>query len=521
MTVIGVLIYHPNAHRSQTAVAEMKSVEKARQWRVVGSSSLPPVIGRASRVRNLGRRVGARARPPKLESGSTVSETIDHAQTSSFDLLPRLDRILWAPAAETLWPQIDRLGSPCGTFQTPDSDNIPYLERSTMNYPPQPPPMSIHRPGAFPPSPPHSIPRSSNGTGPMSSPPSSNESGKHPIHITEENLQEHHRTLTRFLAETAPKGQENSEPHYRARDKLLRLSSVQFQELSTDVYDELLRREHDRRHPPHPSEQNHPRFLQPRPNYHPKRNQARQKLATLATNRFRELAGDVSFELERRYTHFAGGNYRAAKPAAYHTTSQPEGTRTSDPRLRNAPSNPRLRGAPSNPSLRTTPSHPSLRTPNSGPNSGRTRARSSSRSGPRAPAPLPAYVQGLRRPSVNTSPNPNNYSTPISPIVPYSPDADHGYTNGSSPYGPSDYARSPPANYQTPLAGKGKPLMADVDETNDGSVSESDYDRTSRRLTNKSLPFSMVSVLSRRKQAGRANIFIGASSGAREPSTDY
>jgi hypothetical protein len=35
--------------------------------------------------------------------------------------------------------------------------------------------------------------------------------------------------------------------------------------------------------------------------YHPKRNQARQKLATLQINRFKELSGDVMNEIERRY----------------------------------------------------------------------------------------------------------------------------------------------------------------------------------------------------------------------------
>lgn len=361
-----------------------------------------------------------------------------------------------------------------------------------MNYPPPPIPSAMQRPGAFPPSPPHSIPRLSNGNGKMPSPPSNHDSGKHPIHVTEENLQEHHRTLSKFLASTAPPDQENSEPHYRARDKLLRLSSVQFQELSTDVFDELLRRENERRHPPHPSDQNFPRFLQPKPNYHPKRNQARQKLATLVTHRFRELAGDVSFELERRYPQFAGANYRAS-PSEPQSRSNPGSMRT--------PSNPRLRGAPSNPSLRTTPSNPSLRTPASNSHSGRTRARSSSRSGPRMPAPLPAYVQGLRRPSVNTSPNPNygtptpiaNHNNPVSPISPYSPT--DGYINGSSPYQANDYGRTIPKDFHTPTSAKSKVSAVDeMDEANDGNVSESDYgpDRNSRRDTNKSLPFSMV-----------------------------
>lgn len=45
-------------------------------------------------------------------------------------------------------------------------------------------------------------------------------------------------------------------------------------------------------------------FLPVRDDFHPKRNQARQKLATLPKNRFKDLASDVSFELRRRYPEF-------------------------------------------------------------------------------------------------------------------------------------------------------------------------------------------------------------------------
>lgn len=48
-------------------------------------------------------------------------------------------------------------------------------------------------------------------------------------------------------------------------------------------------------------------FLPVRPEFHPKRNQARQKLATLPTQRFRDLASDVYFELDRRYPEFGDG----------------------------------------------------------------------------------------------------------------------------------------------------------------------------------------------------------------------
>lgn len=41
-----------------------------------------------------------------------------------------------------------------------------------------------------------------------------------------------------------------------------------------------------------------------RQDFHPKRNQARQKLATLPIPRFKDLAGDVYFELSMRYPEF-------------------------------------------------------------------------------------------------------------------------------------------------------------------------------------------------------------------------
>ncbi len=53
-----------------------------------------------------------------------------------------------------------------------------------------------------------------------------------------------------------------------------------------------------------PPEQTASPFLPVRQDFHPKRNQARQKLATLPKNRFKDLASDVYFELKRRYPEF-------------------------------------------------------------------------------------------------------------------------------------------------------------------------------------------------------------------------
>jgi hypothetical protein len=124
-------------------------------------------------------------------------------------------------------------------------------------------------------------------------------------------LAEHHRTLLRYLAPYLRDLRSNPQQN-RARDKLLRLSMSQFQELSTDVYDELTRREDEKRRggpdlPGNPV----PKYLLPRTNFHFKRNQARQKLSTLPQDRFQQLATDVFFELERRFPRFARSPSRA------------------------------------------------------------------------------------------------------------------------------------------------------------------------------------------------------------------
>ena len=103
-----------------------------------------------------------------------------------------------------------------------------------------------------------------------------------------------------------------------AREKLTRLTEQQFQELSTDVYDELMRRknntENEGEQHIYASSLNAARspnylisevpFLPVRDDFHPKRNLARQKLATLPKTRFKDLSGDVFYELSRRYPEF-------------------------------------------------------------------------------------------------------------------------------------------------------------------------------------------------------------------------
>lgn len=105
----------------------------------------------------------------------------------------------------------------------------------------------------------------------------------------------HFWELNTYLAAYLAKEPANSRS--TARQKLTRLTRQQFQELSTDVYDELLRRKNN-------STSNEVPFLPVRDDFHPKRNQARQKLATLPTGRFKDLSSDVYYELSRRYPEF-------------------------------------------------------------------------------------------------------------------------------------------------------------------------------------------------------------------------
>ncbi|KZT04794.1 uncharacterized protein LAESUDRAFT_727653 [Laetiporus sulphureus 93-53] len=105
----------------------------------------------------------------------------------------------------------------------------------------------------------------------------------------------HFEELSKYLASYLAK--EPAHSRSTARQKLTRLTRQQFQELSTDVYDELMRRRNN-------TTENEIPFLPVRDDFHPKRNQARQKLATLPTGRFKDLSSDVYYELSRRYPEF-------------------------------------------------------------------------------------------------------------------------------------------------------------------------------------------------------------------------
>lgn len=116
--------------------------------------------------------------------------------------------------------------------------------------------------------------------------------------MSERDLVHHYKVLKQFLAisdDQQSRAKSSSSRAQRAREKLLKLSSAQFKELSTDVYDELRRRIDESR--------TEPDYLLPKTSFHPKRNQARQKLASLPQTRFKDLVADISYEIERRELH--------------------------------------------------------------------------------------------------------------------------------------------------------------------------------------------------------------------------
>ncbi|KAI9326023.1 hypothetical protein BDR26DRAFT_849457 [Obelidium mucronatum] len=93
---------------------------------------------------------------------------------------------------------------------------------------------------------------------------------------------------TEFLA-SAEAQEANSEA---SQIRMGRLNQQQFNVFTIDLIDEILRRKEGSGAPPH---------LPARQDFHPKRNQTRQKLASLAILNFKKMGCDVYFELERRY----------------------------------------------------------------------------------------------------------------------------------------------------------------------------------------------------------------------------
>jgi hypothetical protein len=87
----------------------------------------------------------------------------------------------------------------------------------------------------------------------------------------------------------------------RGREKLAKLNERQLSELSTDAYDELLRRNRATDETRgQESEKQVPAFLPPRNDLHPKRNEARKKMAALGDVRFKGLLKDILGEINKR-----------------------------------------------------------------------------------------------------------------------------------------------------------------------------------------------------------------------------
>lgn len=124
--------------------------------------------------------------------------------------------------------------------------------------------------------------------------------------MTPQELENYRDALQSFLSLCGGKlTPETSQRVIKARDKLKKLTTVQFHDLSIDVHDEMMRREYNRLNADDP---NNAKYLPSESNYHPKRNQARQKLASLPSTRFNDLVNDVVFEINNRLNYVNNNN---------------------------------------------------------------------------------------------------------------------------------------------------------------------------------------------------------------------
>ncbi|KAF3916079.1 hypothetical protein ABW21_db0209745 [Orbilia brochopaga] len=211
-------------------------------------------------------------------------------------------------------------------------------------------------------SPPSSVARSSDGMRMYEDSPNARPRMRNPPRrdqkLDDEVQVSRQHAALKALLEPYLKVDKNNVKANKARDKLLRLTQIQFQELSTDVYDELQRRQGagDRLSsasnvtkvgPASDVPEGTTPYLMPKTEFHPKRNQARQKLSTLPTVRFRDLATDVFYELERRYPAFTGGGInRGASPPS---SIKNGGPNDQDRRPKPAPLNPNAPPRPGGP----------------------------------------------------------------------------------------------------------------------------------------------------------------------------
>ncbi|TDL20526.1 hypothetical protein BD410DRAFT_365996 [Rickenella mellea] len=119
----------------------------------------------------------------------------------------------------------------------------------------------------------------------------------------------HYEEMAAYLMNHPAKEPANMRPP--TQRELARLTTQQFQELSTDVYDELIRKNNN-------SENELP-SLPVRGEFHPKRNEARQKLATHP--RFKDFCNYVFEELRRRVPDLKEVGVRFPITTAHHISS--------------------------------------------------------------------------------------------------------------------------------------------------------------------------------------------------------
>ncbi|RSL61835.1 hypothetical protein CEP51_013564 [Fusarium floridanum] len=135
-----------------------------------------------------------------------------------------------------------------------------------------------------------------NNGGPSSSASSSITTGVHARPYLDEIILNEHYLAFRVVLDTSdPK---DKQQHSKSNPKLLRLTPSQLYQLSTDVFDELMRRQA-------PASPNGPAFLLPNNAFSSRRNQARQRLSAIGPPRFRDLVADVAYEINLRFPYFA------------------------------------------------------------------------------------------------------------------------------------------------------------------------------------------------------------------------
>jgi len=106
-----------------------------------------------------------------------------------------------------------------------------------------------------------------------------------------EPLREYYIELGKYVSGYLAENPQYKENRATAISKLLALTDDDIYDLSTDVYDEMIRRSTQAEAPHLPGLEG----------YHPLRNDARKKMSKLPTERFYWLVGDVYFGVALRY----------------------------------------------------------------------------------------------------------------------------------------------------------------------------------------------------------------------------